>query len=337
MKRIKGLDFTRVILTCGIIAYHFSCYSSANLSFLYQHANGVWGGTFNAAFFALSGFLIQYQYGKERLDISWFYYKRWKTIVFPYVLVFLYAYLINVATTGKFFYLNIPKWILILSFFGIDGYVYWIQETYFITGVWFVGAILLIYLLYPLLHILFKNVRIALGSILVLFIVYELIRSNGWFSFPVDINPVTCILSFSIGMMLAKTEKLFKKYLFFLSFLCVIFIILPFPIEVSHNTKELIVGWLLFILLSNIGYYIKSERFNTMMSSLNKASYPIILVHLPIIHLVFVGWNKNNPSFAILILIILFVLLCVLGLIIDVIIKKIYGLSIFIWLDKKFR
>lgn len=79
------------------------------------------------------------------------------------------------------------------------------------------------------------------------------------------------------------------------------------------------------------------ERFNTMMYILSKASYPMILIHLPIIHLVFVGWNQKEPLFAVLVLFVLLILLCALGLIIDVIVKKIYGLSIFIWLDNKFK
>lgn len=333
MNRIRGLDFARVLMTLGIVFYHFSCYSSAGLSIFNVHANGVWGGTFNAAFFVLSGFCLQNKYGQGSYDIVGFYYKRWKTVVFPYALIFLFAYLNNVATTGRFFYLDVPQWYLALSFIGLDGYVQWFRPTYFITGVWFIGAILLVYLVYPLINIVFKKLSFIL--LIALFIVYEIVRIKHTSSVPIDINPLLCILSFSVGMFLQqKKEYLFNKILFLITAVMSAVLILV-PIGGSHTTKELLLGWSLFLVFSNVGHYITSERANSVLTALSQVTYIVILIHLPILHKVLVGWDYSQHIRAYFVLFALVAVLFILAFAINVVLKGIYASKTFKWLDGK--
>ena len=333
-KRITGLDFARIIMTFGIVAYHFACYSAADLRFLNVHANGVWGGTLNSAFFALSGFCLQNKYGNIRFDILEFYYKRWKTVVFPYALIFTYAFLNNVATYGKFFYLNIPKWLLLLSFIGEDGYVQWFHPTYFIIGVWFVGAIILIYLLYPLINKFFKLNTIV--YLIILFVLYEVLRIKGPSATPIDINPVTCILSFSVGMALSTVKDFLFTWKAFLVSGIISIPTLFIPIGLSHNTKELIIGWMLFVFMSNLGNRIQSVKFHRVISTLSRLSYTIILIHLPVLHKILIGWNTDSIGQSIIVLIGTLSATCVLSVAVDIIIKWIYNTKPFVWLDSKF-
>lgn len=334
MNRITGLDFARVLMTLGIVFYHFACFSSAGLSFFNVYANGVWGGTYNAAFFALSGFCLYNKYGQAKYRIGDFYYKRWKTVVFPYALIFLFAYLNTVAATGRFFYLDIPKWYLAFSFLGLDGYVQWFHNTYFITGVWFIGAILIVYLLYPVLNWVFSKLGIV--TVVILFVLYELLRIKHSSEIPIDINPIVCLTSFSVGMVLSKTKKyLFSKVTFIVS--AVLSALLIFvPVFGSHNTKEMVLGWILFVLFSNIGHLIKADRINAVITALSRVSYLVILIHLPIIHKMLIGWDSPSISKASVILTGLTGILFLLAFAINEVLKGIYASKAFKWLDGKF-
>ncbi|WP_408069567.1 acyltransferase family protein [Butyrivibrio sp. JL13D10] len=334
MKRILGLDFARVIMTFGIVAYHFSCYTSANLYYFNIHANGVWGGTYNASFFALSGLCLFNKYSRENLNIINYYYNRWKSIIIPYALVFLYAYFNNVASTGRFFYLDIPNWILLLSFIGEDGYVEFFRGTYFITGVWFVGAIILIYIIYPILNTVMKKNKVF--SLISAGCLYELVRVNYSGGVPFDIHPVVCILSFMVGMFLATfISHLFDNVVFFLSFIASI-VLIVYPIGfVSGSTKQLLLGWILLVLFSNIGYRIKLRKVNDFIEMMSHISYPVILIHLPVLHKFLLGWNDTNNLKEVVVLFILCVVLCILGMAINIILRQVFSWKIFTYIEKK--
>ena len=159
MKRERGLDFARAFAAIGIVVFHFYCHSSSAHKLFLNNANGAWGTAINYLFFALSGYLLHSKYGKQEISLTGFYYKRWKATMPAYIAVFLFAYFLNVCESGKLFYWEIPRGRLLLSFIGMDGYVAWVRPTYFITGEWFLGAILVAYCAYPLLRFFAKNAR----------------------------------------------------------------------------------------------------------------------------------------------------------------------------------
>lgn len=333
MKRILGLDFARVLMTFGIVAYHFSCYSSAKLSFFNTNANGVWGGIYNASFFALSGFCLYYKYGSEKINIISYYYRRWKTILFPYILVFCFIYLNNVAVAGRFFYLDIPKWILLLSFLGVDGYVEFFRRTYFASGVWFVGMIIFIYLFFPVINALMKKNKVF--SLIVVLFLYEIMRINYNGNVPFDIHPIVCLVSFMVGMYFATIQPTLFDTKFFLIFTLISVVLIVYLIAVgSVYTKQLLLGWSLLIVFSNIGHRITVRKVNDLFRTVSKISYPIILIHLPVLHKVLVGWNYTNSVQAGVVLLFLCITLCVLGMAINVIIKQLFSMKMFVWLDE---
>lgn len=201
MSRKRGLDFVRALSAIGIISFHFYCHAQGTDLLFYAHANGAWGGVLNYLFFILSGFVLHSKYGKtEALNLSEFYYKRWKAMMPAYLIVFAYAFVMNVFTYGKFFYMDIPKSRLLLTFIGMDGYFSWVTTTYFITGEWFLGAILVAYVVYPLLKYL--RARWEWLVLAGLIVIYTVIYKVGFFGLPHAVSPATCILSFYIGIML---------------------------------------------------------------------------------------------------------------------------------------
>lgn len=286
MEREKGLDFARAFAAIGIVVFHFYCHSSSAHKLFLNHANGAWGTAINYLFFALSGYLLHKKYGKqERLRLSAFYYKRWKATLPAYISVFLFAYFLNVFSAGTFFYLEIPKWRLLLSFIGMDGYVAWVMPTYFITGEWFLGAILVAYAVYPLLrcfanHALWTR-YLTLGMLVA---VYGVIVHSEPGNLPVSTNPVTCLLCFYLGMLGAKQGDFFKKktVVAISAILCVI--LFAVPLGIDSPSPLMLGGCAGLVVLRSIGDALCKNKFiDRLVRWVSGLTYPVFLIHHRII------------------------------------------------------
>ena len=109
-------------------------------------------------FFCISGAVLNYNYSKI-LSFKGFYFKRWKSIFPSYYICFSYFYLRNVFDTRKLLYNDHWK-TLFLTLVGLDGYLYYRIKSYYLVGEWFLGAIIIIYTLYPLLSWTIKKQNI---------------------------------------------------------------------------------------------------------------------------------------------------------------------------------
>ena len=75
-ERIDSFDFMRSVTAWIIVIYHFACICNttpqyADLPFLYQHANGVWGeNTSVNIFFMLSGASLFYNHADILIHIQ---------------------------------------------------------------------------------------------------------------------------------------------------------------------------------------------------------------------------------------------------------------------------
>lgn len=193
-----------------------------------------------------------------------------------------------------------------------------------------------VFILYPILNFIIRKNWAC--SLFALFVMYEIIRINKrWFEIPIDVNPIICILSFCVGMALSTCKKHILNRLVFCASIILNGVLILIPFGYSHNTKELLLGWLLLILLLNIGHCINSNRVNHFLAILSGASYPVILIHLPIIHKVTTGWNTTKVGWAFIILTTMFMVLYLLGSAINIVLKKIYSMKVFTRLDTVFE
>ena len=120
-QRIYNFDFIKAASALGIICFHFG-YHAQNLNWLVSLPNytGSWRSVLVAVFFLISGALLYLHHNK--IDSVWRFYKRRWIAIFP-------------------------------AFIGMDGYLFsWLQfHTFYILGEWFLGAIIIAYLTYPVL------------------------------------------------------------------------------------------------------------------------------------------------------------------------------------------
>ena len=163
-KSLPEIIFTRACCSIGILIFHYFCHSKGNFKFLFRTANSNWGFMFVTTFFSISGTVLYYNYPKIT-STKRFYFKRWKSIFPSYYICFFYFYLKNVFKFHKLFYKG--HWSkLFLTLFGMDGYLSYRINSYYLIGEWFLGAIIIIYFLYPFLSWLMNKSFLILHSLI---------------------------------------------------------------------------------------------------------------------------------------------------------------------------
>lgn len=158
-KSLLGIIFARSFCSIGIVIFHYFCHSKGTFKLFYLTANSSWGYLFVISFYSISGTVLYYNYSKIP-SMKTFYFKRWKSIFPSYYICFIFFFIQNVFKFHKLFYNG--HWSrLIFTVFGMDGYLRYRFKTYGLVGEWFLGSIIILYILYPLLSwIMNKNILI---------------------------------------------------------------------------------------------------------------------------------------------------------------------------------
>lgn len=284
-ERIAGFDFIRAMSCLLIVFYHtirlFESIPAWN-HFPVKSAfvNGDWGHiSVVAVFFMLSGTALLHNYPILTFrDLKTFYLKRAKSIFPAFYLVWAYFYITTALKVGNFLFMGYPQW-FIPTVFGVDGYFLYLHPNYYMVGEWFLGAIILLYLLYPLLLFLWNKCW-WLFSIVMTAVFLLVIRFN---PFQIDLsdNLFVCMFSFWCGFLYLKfREKLQKKW--FLPVLLFIAAIALFVIPLNTNQVLVMVfvGILSFPFLDLLGgYLLKVPLVGRFLTHTGTLSYEIFLVH----------------------------------------------------------
>lgn len=276
MQKIHEIDFIRVISTLGIVIFHFSL-ANKSCRFLIEYGAGDYGTIFVNVFFMVSGFCL---YCNNREINRLYFWKRIKSIFPMFYIAYGIIFVRFVSAYGKFFFLDVKK-PLILTLFGMDGYFLYKGTNYYILGEWFLGAILLIYFLYPLL--LYCIEKCEMISSIVMFILYvgmlwAYALPKPLFEIKESRNLISCIICFWIGMLLYRHSKeiLYHRLLPLLGIL----IFLGSRYIPQANILNHFAAFGLFFLLFGIGTILfRSTHITTAFSKLATLSYPVFLVH----------------------------------------------------------
>ena len=289
-KELKGIIFTRACCSIGIIFYHYFGKSNGNFKLLRKTANSTFGFIFVTSFFCISGTVLYYNYPKIN-SIKSFYFKRWKSIFPSFYICYFYYFLKTILTTKTLFFRD--HWTrLFFTVIGMDNYLRYRFKTYNLIGEWFLGAIIIIYILYPLL-LWMMNINILIINIIVI-VGYILMYMTNYFQIMKDTNIITCVNSFYFGMLGLKFQNLlFKNKRIFICFL-IIFILLYF-----FKLKNIILIWQiqgisLYIILVQIGQYIMLSKFKAIFIEISILSYNIFLIHHKMIYNIIRVYNPTK-------------------------------------------
>lgn len=273
---LPGVDFVRVICAYSIVCFHFSCHSISPAGTVFLP--GKFGTAYVAVgiFFIISGLVLRWNYPTVP-DIKRFYYKRGKALLPMFWIAYWSLFALRVLHSGRAFF-SLPISRLLLSVIAMDGYSLYKIPNYYQIGEWFLGAIILLYLLYPIVNRLFSRsscLTYLAGMGLFFFVVY-----GDAFEIPKNFNLLYCLGYFITGMFLAEHKVwMDSKIILAAAVLSLAFLVFA-PIPLTDLTNFYFQTVCTFIILYRIGCFIRRWALCERLCAFGaKLSYPLFLVH----------------------------------------------------------
>lgn len=277
-KKLFYLDFIRVISMVMIVTYHFYAHFDENgIIGIKLFSNSKWGMIGVTMFFMISGASLMYNYG-ENITIKEYFKKRFLGIYpmfwIAYTLVFLYIFW---GVKGLIW--DLPFYKIGISLLAMDGYLSPYTQTFYLIGECFLGCIVLIYILFPLLRILINKIPKS-------FLIISSILNFGMLIFykngvmPINKNLIICTYSFILGMYFIKYISKIKWWQMLITL--ILALSLYFIPAKQVNMQVLIantIGYSLFVVLAYIGQKISNITIQKLFTISSKYSYAIFLVH----------------------------------------------------------
>jgi len=321
-ERRNEFDLIRAVSTLAIVLFHYSYafvqygVGGSHVYFM-MHANGTWGALFVSLFFMLSGASLYYNWNdrmrslKGKGGVLDFYKKRFLAIFPMFYIGWAVCYLMTAISFGRLWNWGGPYRKLLLTLFGIDGYFLYRGLNYYTIGEWFLGAIIMLYLLYPLLQLLMNKAPVMATVIITgLFalntgrrLVPFMAGYNARVIISDNINIITCLFSFWIGLILIKIGRRLINRVSLVISLILSFIIMIIPMPVSTLILSPILAVCFFIILSYISVTLdeklkKRKVYDTVIGFFSKYSYPIFLVHHVTIQKMITLFSGKEMNFA---------------------------------------
>lgn len=296
MKKKKfNLELIRFVAMFSILIFHLNMRLLSNdinyrFRFLYAGNNVTLGNFGVSLFIILSGVTSCMSFtsllkkcNSPKQAVTEYYKKRVLSILLPFYVAY---FLIHFTFRAVFLpYGGNFLWTLL----GLDGYLALEGiPTCYIVGEWFVGAILILYLVFPLLYLLVK--KFPLPTAILAIVYYVLIIRFYPFSHSVDANVFTKVLDLIFGIYIGLYVKKYKPSAALAGFLFLLLnLVVDLPLEWLRPRYFMyltpLVGLSAFVLLAWIGQFIQ-ERENLISRGLQKIvgliagfSYEIFLVH----------------------------------------------------------
>lgn len=319
-ERLYGVDFIRAVCAIGIICFHYSGHSQSAFKVLYLQPYGGWGDIFVAMFFAISGGMLYYNHPQIE-SLKTFYIKRWKSIYPAFYIAFFFVWLDKVYETGTIFYGGDIKKI-ILSVLGIDGYFAYRGGNYYLIGEWFLGAIIMLYILYPVLLMLINRCQYLFLLVLTVLLFWE-VQATCFQVIP-WCNMISCMFSFYIGMLCFKQiDRMKNKWVILASFiLTVVFFCIRIP--VSSIIAEHFLAVFIMVLLYNLGVLLmRNKVVEWCTCKISAISYEIFLLQHVIILKVLQFHNSASVRGMIFYLMISVLITMIYAIVLHVIVDKV--------------
>ncbi len=292
MKKISYIDVIRVI-SFGLIIYYHIVVELITRNFLtYETAPFYYNSNFHVAtcavalFFMVSGAsLIVSSERKEKFSVSEYYKKRFFRILIPY-------YIASFASFAVICRFALPEgknpWMLILNLFAMDGYASTLgaDAVYLMVGEWFMGCLMILYLLFPLFRLLVVKWPVKTFVISTICYIFLIVF------YPFEVNAYQNVLvkgyEFILGMFIVRIyNRIPKKILFITIPFIVLLFVSPAALPVKESFLITGVASAVFITLSKFEpQFRKLNIFNKVTGTICKFSYEIFLIHHAVIFVV---------------------------------------------------
>lgn len=281
------MDFVRSLAVVSILLTHYNAYfiymgseDALKKAVISTKVANIYIGDFGVALFLIiSGAALMYTYS-NKLELKSFYKKRFMSI-YPmfwigYIIVFSYYFIKQGGVVQQ-----IEKWKMILSVIGMDGYLSFVTPTFYLIGEWFLGFIVIIYIIFPLMRL--GLVKIPILTIAIILGLYGYFMINYNIPFVKNIFLFIRLPEILFGMCFVKYIKQVKWPV---GVICLIALILNTVLKptIDSSFQMTYVGIAAFLFLVWISNLFENNRLVLRICKfLSKYSYAIFLTHHVII------------------------------------------------------
>lgn len=279
------IDLIRVIAVISVLVCHYTR-GLESVGVGYQNkilpdtVFDVYLGSYGVSlFFIVSGASLMLVYGNH-IKIKDYFKKRFLGIYPMFWIAYTIAFLL-------LFYMNktidhsIPKSRILLTIVGMDGYLNWFAASFYILGEWFLGCIIILYCLFPLIRKAIISKPVITGIVITL--VYVIVSIFFSSRMPTECFFILRIPEFALGMYYVRYIKQTNLGTAIFSLvILIVFAILDFSaVKPIYNTT--IVGMASFFVISYISKYLEYYYIRKICSTVGKYAFAVFLTHHVII------------------------------------------------------
>lgn len=285
-KKVRDIriDFIRGISMFVIVIYHYSCALELKriegpYRFLWHYASGKWGDAFAIVFLIVTGYVLIQHY-EQSMDILGFYKKRWMNIFPLFYLTWLCMYWVRVVEYRSLTWGGDPR-TLVESLLGMDGYLKGHRDNYYLVGEWFLGAIIFVYILFPLLRHLYKKKRKLVSAVFIGSWIF--LSETGLIEESTRINLWYCLFAVWIGMLFYRYKNWICKW--WMAICSATVCMLLCCVDLSDHVNEIVLLYIFaivaFVFLFNVPVNKLKEGgwMKRLIGFLGTYTYPVMLIH----------------------------------------------------------
>ncbi len=292
-ERILYLDLVRILSFIMVTMYHFTVAAEffgvgARLE-IYKSVSHILAPLALSAFFMVSGAALIYQY-KAKMSLKEFYKKRFFGIFPLYWLAYLFAFLDYFYQAGGM--PEAPKVNFLLTVIGMDGYLNDYLPTFYLLGEWFLGMIIMLYLLFPLYRRIMLKCKFILPAVFLAGSVWLLYANP--FPMVIEKNLIVCSLYFVLGMMielirLDADQRSFAVGRRIAAAVGLVFFILLLVAEktafpINSYCKIFIRTVSCYMIIMEAAEWLKGEKVRSLINIIGRHSYAFFLIHHVFLH-----------------------------------------------------
>lgn len=293
--RLFYLDLIRTVALISILIIHFNAsvtgyFTLPHKLFTSTLPFGIYLGDFGSTlFFIVSGASLCYT-APEAFGAKAFYKKRFRAVYPMFWLAWLLCFSIRFVTRPGY-YAGAKTITLILTVLGLDNFAVaagWVGQDFACVGEWFLGSILFLYLLFPLLLFGYrKHPWITFAGTCVIGVAVHL---AGWDARLVAIH----LPEFFFGMLLVGLAR--KKQLLLAAAAAVLLAVQWFLGGWDTKIVCALFGAVIFVLLIVAADVVAFGPVRRLCALLGKYSYAVFLVHHVIILRLVEGFDLGALS-----------------------------------------
>ncbi len=321
-QKYSFMSILRVLSMVSIVFYHmlitlyiYGIRQLDSISIFFENANMHIAKVGVCLFFMLSGAGLMLSSKDQSFNLKDFYFKRFKKILIPFYVVYVcyFTFLVithHILLSNPFEGKELKPYSFIFSLLGMDAYLenFRIPTCSLGIGEWFLGCLMLIYIVYPILRAcMLKNKYITILIATIYYVLMNVFYSNIQIfkNVPMYTNAAIKIYDFILGMFLVLVLESIPKFIYYIAFIFnLFFIVYPDTLPGVDSFQIPIHGLLAFLIFAYFEkIFNKHPKVIRGFDILATYSYEYFLIHhFVILHLSKIGQNTEFGNSKLLIL-----------------------------------